>query len=57
MVGVSLGNSKSPARKSLQKFSRKDFLKAVGVTGALGVLGSLMGVRMAQGHELYACER
>lgn len=34
-------------RKSL---SRRDFLKAAGVTGALGVSGSLLGARAAQGH-------
>lgn len=33
-----------------KRLSRRDFLKAAGVTGALGVSGSLLGARAAQGH-------
>ncbi|MBA3388068.1 MAG: multicopper oxidase domain-containing protein, partial [Rubrobacter sp.] len=35
--------------KLSQKFSRGDFLRAAGVTGALGVSGTLLGAHAAQG--------
>lgn len=30
-------------KETVQRYSRRDFLKAAGVTGAVGVSGSLLG--------------